>query len=85
MKKRSFTLNNKHGLHLRPATDFVKLTSDFEGEVWLRKGEIEVNAKSILGILSLGIDCGDTVEISFEGEEPEAFFEKLEEFFDRRE
>ncbi|MCK4643929.1 HPr family phosphocarrier protein [Candidatus Calescamantes bacterium] len=85
MNERMFTVMNQHGLHLRPATEFVKLTSVFKGEVLLVKDDIEVNAKSILGLLSLGIESGARVKIRLSGIDEEKFFEQLEEFFAKEE
>mgnify|MGYP003515684700 FL=1 len=52
-------IQNQVGLHARPATFFIQKANEFKSSIWLEKGERRVNAKSLLGVLSLGI-MGDT-------------------------
>ncbi len=85
MLEKKFTVKNKHGLHLRPATEFIKITACFKGEVYLAKGDVEVNAKSILGLLTLGIDYEDEVIIRCTGEGEDDFIRNLQEFFNKEE
>lgn len=65
---RTVILQNKDGLHARPAADFVKLASTFDSEVTVNGKD----AKSLLGIMSLGLNRGASVEISSSGAEAEA-------------
>lgn len=68
MVERTFTLTNASGLHARPASLFVKAVMGFPGtEVFVRKGEREVNARSLLSLLSLGIGSGEAIGIRCEG------------------
>lgn len=68
MMERTFTLVNAAGLHARPASVFVQTVQKFPGtEVFVRKGEREVNARSLLSVLSLGVGKGDSVTIRCEG------------------
>lgn len=60
-------VNNKVGLHARPATFFIQKSNEFKGDVWIEKEDRRANAKSLLGVLSLGILCGETVKISADG------------------
>ncbi len=60
---------NKHGLHARPAAEFVKLASRFDAEVWLSKEELEVSGKSIMGVLMLAAECGSDLVIRAHGED----------------
>ena len=53
------TVKNQVGLHARPATFFIQKANEFKSSIWLEKAERRVNAKSLLGVLSLGI-MGDT-------------------------
>ena len=53
------TVKNQVGLHARPATFFIQKANEFKSSIWLEKEERRVNAKSLLGVLSLGI-MGDT-------------------------
>ncbi|MDD3448603.1 MAG: HPr family phosphocarrier protein, partial [Gammaproteobacteria bacterium] len=61
------TIINKLGLHARAAAKFVKTASAFESSVTLRRGEREVNGKSILGVMMLAASRGTEVEIDAEG------------------
>ena len=54
------TVNNQVGLHARPATFFIQKANEFKSGIWVEKEERRVNAKSLLGVLSLGI-AKDTV------------------------
>ena len=53
------TVQNQVGLHARPATYFIQKANEFKSSIWVEKEERKVNAKSLLGVLSLGI-MGDT-------------------------
>jgi phosphocarrier protein len=53
------TVQNQVGLHARPATFFIQKANEFKSSIWVEKDERKVNAKSLLGVLSLGI-MGDT-------------------------
>lgn len=61
-------IQNKLGLHTRAATLLVQLASTFPCEVYIAKGDQEVNGKSIMGILMLVASCGTTIGIRCEGE-----------------
>ncbi len=60
-------VNNKVGLHARPATFFIQKSNEFKGDIWIEKGDRRANAKSLLGVLSLGVLNGETVKISADG------------------
>lgn len=60
MFSKEVTVKNRVGLHARPATFFIQKANEFKSSVWIEKDERRVNAKSLLGVLSLGI-VGDTV------------------------
>jgi phosphocarrier protein HPr len=60
---------NKYGLHARPAAEFVKLANRFQSEVWIRKDEVEVSGKSIMGVMMLAAECGSTVSIRASGDD----------------
>jgi len=59
MYVKTVTVKNQVGLHARPATFFIQKANEFKSSIWLEKEERRVNAKSLLGVLSLGI-MGDT-------------------------
>ncbi|MBN2795384.1 MAG: HPr family phosphocarrier protein [Clostridia bacterium] len=67
MKKAIVTIENQSGLHARPASSFVAVAQKFESEIQLAKDGNAINAKSIIGILGLGVSLGDQVEIIAEG------------------
>ena len=66
------------GLHNRQATYFVQKANEFESSIWLESGSRKMNAKSLLGIMSLGIVTGSTVTLSAVGPEEEAAVSALE-------
>ena len=58
---------NHVGLHARPATFFIQKANEYKASVWVEKEERRVNAKSLLGVLSLGIVGGTTIKIIADG------------------
>lgn len=56
-------IQNRLGLHARPAAEFVKLASRFQAEVWVEKDEMEVNGKSIMGVMMLAAEAGASIRI----------------------
>ncbi len=71
MVSRAVVVNNQVGLHARPATFFIQKANEFKSSIWVEKDERRVNAKSLLGVLSLGIVRGTTVTISADGADDE--------------
>ncbi|HHT05766.1 MAG TPA: HPr family phosphocarrier protein [Hydrogenispora sp.] len=72
MVKKMVTIKNKSGLHARPAAVFMEKAQEFASQIYLaRPGEEPVNGKSILGILTLGVEKGSTIEIAAEGPDAE--------------
>lgn len=67
MFQKKIVINNKTGLHARPASELVELCSKFESDVILVSEEDEINAKSIVSILSGGIYQGTTLTLKVEG------------------
>ena len=65
-------INNQVGLHARPATFFIQKANEFKSTVWVEKEERRVNAKSLLGVLSLGIVGGTEIRIIVDGSDEEA-------------
>lgn len=60
-------VNNQVGLHARPATFFIQKANEFKSAIWVEKEERKVNAKSLLGVLSLGIVKGTPIKLTAEG------------------
>ncbi|HBW37399.1 HPr family phosphocarrier protein [Desulfosporosinus sp. BICA1-9] len=69
MLTRELTINNKSGLHARPATLWVQTASRFRSKIKIKRGGSVVEGKSILGILSLGLSAGSVFELLVEGED----------------
>ena len=60
-------IHNQVGLHARPATFFIQKANEYKSSIWVEKDERKVNAKSLLGVLSLGIVGGTTIKIIADG------------------
>ena len=67
MISRKVTITNSSGLHARPATFFIQKANTYKSSIWVEKDERRVNAKSLLGVLSLGIIGGTSIRISADG------------------
>ena len=67
MITKEVVINNQVGLHARPATFFIQKANEFKSSIWVEKEERRVNAKSLLGVLSLGIIGGTTIKIIADG------------------
>ena len=67
MISRSVTIRNSQGLHARPATFFIQKANSFKSSIWVEKEDCRVNAKSLLGVLSLGIVKGTTITLIADG------------------
>lgn len=72
MTERVVRINNKTGLHARPAAEFNKLANSYPCEVFLKLNGKEINAKSIIGIMSLGVSMNDEVTVMTDGADEEA-------------
>ncbi len=70
-------VQNQVGLHARPATFFIQKANEFKSSIWIEKEERRVNAKSLLGVLSLGIVGGTTIKVMADGTDEEAAGESL--------
>jgi len=75
---------NKYGLHARPAAELVKLANRFSSDVWIRKDEVEVSGKSIMGVMMLAAECGSMVEIRAQGEDSQAAVDALAQLIQNR-
>ena len=82
MISRNVTIINSMGLHARPATFFVQSAHKFKSSVWVESGDRKVNAKSLLGVLSLGIAKGMTVTLIADGYDEEEAIANLEKLID---
>jgi phosphocarrier protein len=83
MITREVTINNQVGLHARPATFFIQKANEFKSVIWVEKDDRRVNAKSLLGVLSLGIVKGTVINIIADGVDEEQAVDTLAELIDR--
>lgn len=79
MISRDIVIINTSGLHARPATFFIQKANSFKSSIWVEKGDRKVNAKSLLGVLSLGITKGMTIKLIADGSDENAALDALEE------
>ncbi|MCR5484379.1 MAG: HPr family phosphocarrier protein [Clostridiales bacterium] len=77
MYVKDVTVQNQVGLHARPATFFIQKANEFKSSIWVEKEERRVNAKSLLGVLSLGIMGGTTIRIIAGGSDEEQAVDEL--------
>lgn len=70
-------VQNQVGLHARPATFFIQKANEFKSSIWIEKEERRVNAKSLLGILSLGIVGGTSIRIIADGSDEQQAVDAL--------
>ncbi|NLY43260.1 MAG: HPr family phosphocarrier protein [Clostridiaceae bacterium] len=77
MISREVVVQNQVGLHARPATFFIQKANEFKSSIWVKKGERKVNAKSLLGVLSLGISKGTEITIIADGVDEEIAIEAM--------
>ena len=67
MVYKDITVQNQVGLHARPATFFIQRANEFRSSIWVEKEERRANAKSLLGVLSLGVTGGTEIRIIADG------------------
>ena len=77
MISRKVTITNSSGLHARPATFFIQKANEFKSSIWVEKEERRVNAKSLLGVLSLGIVGGTFIKIIADGADEQQAVDSL--------
>ena len=78
MIQRDVTVVNEGGLHARPATFFIQKANSYKSSIWVVKDERKVNAKSLLGVLSIGIAKGMTITLVADGDDEKAAVDGLE-------
>lgn len=83
MYSKEVVVRCESGLHNKQATYFVQKANEFESSIWLESGTRKMNAKSLLGIMSLGIISGSTVTLSAVGSDEEAAVTALETLLQR--
>ena len=82
MLSKTIVVQNQVGLHARPATFFIQKSNEFKSSIWIEKEDRKVNAKSLLGVLSLGITKGTEIKIITDGVDEEEAINALEDLID---
>ena len=75
--KKDVLVQNQVGLHARPATFFIQKANEYKSSIWVEKDERRVNAKSLLGVLSLGIVGGTSIDIIADGSDEQEAVDSL--------
>ena len=83
MFSKEVTVRCESGLHNRQATYFVQKANEFEASIWVESDNRKMNAKSLLGIMSLGIITGAVITLSASGSDAESAVNALEELLQR--
>ena len=76
------TIKNKAGLHTRPAATIVKLAAKFKCEFFISRDGMNINGKSIIGVMTLAAEEGAELTLSFEGEDEEEAAKEIVDFFE---
>ncbi len=83
MIEKEYTINNRLGLHARPASLFVKTTSRFQSSVKIYKEDREIDGKSIMGLLMLAAGPGTLLKIKADGPDENEVLRALDDLFER--
>jgi phosphocarrier protein HPr len=75
--EREARIVNPLGMHVRPAAEFVKVATRFRAAVEVRKDDVVVNGKSIMGVMTLAAECGSSLFIKTDGDDAEAAMDAL--------
>jgi len=84
MVEQDVTVKNRAGIHARPAGMIVTLANKFSSQIIIEKENDKINAKSIMGLITLGVLCNTTIRISAEGADESAAVEALVKLIDNR-
>jgi phosphocarrier protein HPr len=77
MPERAVQVVNANGIHARPAAEIVKTAGKFKAHITIARDDLEVNAKSIMGVMMLAAECGATVRLKADGEDADGALEAL--------
>lgn len=77
MAERSVKIVNKLGIHARPAAEIVKTASRFGANIVIVRDDLEVNGKSIMGVMMLAAECGSMIDLKAEGDDADAALDAL--------
>ncbi|HCM91567.1 MAG TPA: HPr family phosphocarrier protein [Lachnospiraceae bacterium] len=80
MKKKSITIKLENGLEARPIAMLVQVASRYESSIYIETGDKKVNAKSIMGMMTLILSAGDTITVSADGKDEDEALEGIDEY-----
>jgi phosphocarrier protein len=83
MIEREVTIKNRAGLHTRPAATLVKTAAKFQAEFFVEKDGMQINGKSIIGVMTLAAEQGSTLMLRFDGADEEAACAAVVDLFER--
>lgn len=83
MIQQEVTIKNRAGMHTRPAASLVKLAAKFKSEFYIEKDGMEINGKSIIGVMTLAAEQGSTLLLKFDGEDEEQAKKEIVSLIDR--
>jgi len=81
MPERTVQIVNKAGLHARPAAEIVKLATRYQSDITVVRDELEVNGKSIMGVMMLAAECGSRLQLKAEGPDADEALDALTTLF----
>jgi phosphocarrier protein len=84
MTEKIITISNRAGIHARPAALLVQTTKDFRSDIYLEKDQDRINAKSIMGIITLGAAYGTEIKIIADGSDEQAAVDTLFKLFESK-
>lgn len=82
MKKFEYTIKDELGIHARPAGMLAKEAKNYKSTITITKEDKSAEVTRLLALMSLGVKCGQTIEISVEGEDEDTAFEGVKAFFE---
>jgi len=84
MPERTVQIVNKAGLHARPAAEIVKLAAKYRSDITVVREGLEVNGKSIMGVMMLAAECGSTLQLKAEGPDAAEALDALEKLIESK-
>ena len=84
MPERKVQIVNKAGLHARPAAEIVKLAAKYRSDITVVREDLEVNGKSIMGVMMLAAECGSTLQLKAEGPDAAEALDALEKLIESK-
>ena len=84
MPERTVQIVNKAGLHARPAAEIVKLAAKYASDITVVRDELEVNGKSIMGVMMLAAECGSRLQLKAEGPDAAEALDALEKLIESK-